>query len=182
MLTLLLPTAGFGLWITRPFTRNHSHSALLSITLALPLGTITISILFLGFLALPRLWPPALVVGAWIIAVGGLGLLVAWMVSQGPESIRRARWLPLAAGVGAFLLLLILRLAFLRGLIAPPYADSTYHYLLSTRLLDSSIPLNAVTAGSYYHLGFHVISSWLAALTRLDLLIILPLVGQPVSP
>lgn len=178
ILVLLFTSAGFGLWIARPFTRSRRLSTLLSITLSLPLGIITLSILFSVVVVLGRLWPAAMAVGAWIIAVGGLGLLVAWMVSHGRELSRQVRWLPLAAGIGAFLLLLILRLAFLRDLLAPPYADSAYHYLLAARLLDASIPLNAVTAGSFYHLGFHVISSWLAALTRFDLLTILPLIGQ----
>ena len=56
-LALLFTTAGLGLWISRPFTRNHIHSTLLSATLAIPLGTLALSILFLGFLAIGRLLP-----------------------------------------------------------------------------------------------------------------------------
>jgi len=178
VLALLLSTAGLGLWIARPFTRSRDHSSLHSITLAIPIGTITLSLLFLIFIVFGRLWPPALLIGAWMIALGGFGLLVAWMVTHGSELIREIKWLPLAAGAVAFLLLLLLRLAFLRGLVAPPYADSAYHYLLTTRLLEPSIPLNAVIPGSYYHLGFHVLTSWLAALTGSDLLTLLPLTGQ----
>ncbi len=178
ILALLLVPAGFGLWIARPFTRDHAHSSLLSITLSIPLGTIALSFLFFGFIALARLYPLALTLGAWIIALGGFGLLVFWIVTHGRELIHEVKWLPLAGGVAAFLVLLFLRLAFLRGLLAPPYADSAWHYLLSTRLLDPSIPLNLVTAGSYYHRGFHVLAAWLAALTQSDLLSILPLLGQ----
>jgi hypothetical protein len=178
LLALLLTAAGFGLWIIRLFTRDRDHSSLLSITLAIPLGTIALSILFLVFITLGRLWPAALAVGAWIVLMFGFSLLLAWIVAHGRELIREIKWLPLASGVAAFLLLLLLRLGFLRDLLAPPYADSSYHYLLTTRLLDPSIPLNALIPGSYYHLGFHVLTSWLAGLTGFDLLTLLPLTGQ----
>ena len=178
VLAFLLTAAGLGLWIARPFTRSRDHSSLHSITLAIPIGTITLSLLFLIFIVFGRLWPPAFLIGAWMIELGGSGLLVAWMVTHGSELIREIKWLPLAVGAAAFLLLLLLRLAFLRDLIAPLYADSAYHYLLTTRLLDPSIPLNAVIPGSYYHLGFHVLTSWLAVLTGFDLLTLLPLTAQ----
>lgn len=178
ILAFLLTAAGFGLWIALPFTRNHNHSSLLSITLAIPLGTISLSIPFLGFIAIGRIWPAAVAVGAWIITLGGFSLLFAWMVKHGREFISQVRRLPLVVGVGTFILLLLLRLAFLRGLVAPPYADSAYHYQLTIRLLDPYIPVSAVITGSYYHLGFHVLAAWLAALTRWDLLTILPLIGQ----
>lgn len=178
LLALLLTAAGFGLWIARPFTRDRDHSSLLAITLAIPLGTIALSILFLVFVAFSRLWPAALPVGAWIILLFGFTLLLVWVGNYCRELIREIKWMPFIAGTVAFLLLLLLRLAFLRDLLAPPYADSAYHYLLTTRLLDPSIPLNALIPGSYYHLGFHVLSAWLAALTGTDLLALLPLTGQ----
>jgi len=178
LLAILLTAAGFGLWIARPFTRDRDHSSLLSITLAIPLGTIALSILFLVFVAFSRLWPAAMPVGAWIILLFGFALLLVWVGKYYRELIREFKWLPLIAGTVAFLLLLLLRLAFLRDLLAPPYADSAYHYLLTTRLLDPFIPLNALIPGSYYHLGFHVLSAWLAALTGIDLLALLPLTGQ----
>jgi hypothetical protein len=178
LLALLLTAAGFGLWIARPFTRDRDHSSLLSVTLAIPLGTIALAILFLVFVAFSRLWPAALPVGAWIILLFGFALLLVWVGKYCHELIREIKWLPLIAGVIAFLLLLLLRLAFLRDLLAPPYTDSAYHYLLTTRLLDPSIPLNALIPGSYYHLGFHVLSAWLAGLTGTDLLALLPLTGQ----
>lgn len=178
ILALLLSTAGFGLWIAHSFTRNRNLSSLLSITLAIPLGTIALTILFLVSIIFSRLWPAALSIGAWIIALGGFSLLVAWISVHTRELVRGTGWPLLAVGSVAFLLLLLLRLAFLRGLVAPPYSDSAWHYLLTTRLLDSAFPLNAVTSGSYYHLEFHVLTAWLAALTRLDLLTLLPLTAQ----
>ena len=177
-LALLLTAAGIGLWIAHPFTRKRNLSSLLSITLAIPLGTIALTILFLVSIIFSRLWPVALSIGAWIIALGGFSLLVAWISVHARELVRETRWPLLVVGTVAFLLLLLLRLAFLRGLVAPPYSDSAWHYLLTTRLLDSAVPLNAVTSGSYYHLGFHVLTSWLATLTRLDLLTLLPLTAQ----
>jgi hypothetical protein len=178
ILALLLSTAGFGLWIAHSFTRNRNLSSLLSITLAIPLGTIALTILFLVSIIFSRLWPAALSIGAWIIAFGGFSLLVAWISFHARDLIRETGTPPLAVGTVAFILLLLLRLAFLRGLVAPPYADSAWHYLLTTRLLDSVVTLNTVTSGSYYHLGFHVLTSWLAALTRLGLLTLLPLTAQ----
>lgn len=178
LLALLLTAAGFGLWIARPFTRDRDHSSMLSITLAIPLGTIAISILFLVFVAFSRLWPAALPVGAWIILLFGFALLLVWLLAHGRDLVLKIKWLTFIAGTVAFLLLLLLRLAFLRDLLAPPYADSAFHYLLTTRLLDPSIPLSALIPGSYYHLGFHVFTAWLATLTGFDLLSLLPLTGQ----
>lgn len=71
------------------------------------------------------------------------------------------------------LALVILRLAFLRTVSLPLYFDSAAHYALIQRLLLVADPGQGMhlvfPAGTYYHLGYHVLLAGWVALTGVDL-------------
>jgi hypothetical protein len=79
--------------------------------------------------------------------------------------------------------LLIIRLAFLRHLIVPPYSDSPVHYRVIYDVLHPETLLGgklsfANLLSSYYHFGYHSMTAWLCALTGIDPLDAMSLVPQ----
>lgn len=67
------------------------------------------------------------------------------------ESVQKYLWTPLVI----FLFFLFLRLAYLDGLVLPPYSDSAEHFRRVKNLVSGAFsPL------PYYHWGFHGIVAW----------------------
>ena len=107
-----------------------------------------------------------------IIAVGLL-LLALILV---PKRIGQFS-LPLAALILFFVISLILRFAFLQKAIFPSYFDSAEHYRLIREISENiSIPTGA--SGSYYHIGYHVITSALVNLFQLNIIEVMLAFGQ----
>jgi hypothetical protein len=80
---------------------------------------------------------------------------------------------------GAFILL---RLAFISSVILPLYFDSAQHYEIINNLirsLDSNeiILLNGPT-GTYYHIGFHLLTAWIVSGLGADISNVILLLGQ----
>lgn len=86
-----------------------------------------------------------------------------------------------AAGL-ALLLLLVMRLAFLKQLLMPGYSDSPIHYqivlgFLDPGSVDSKLSLENIFS-NYYHFGFHAIAAWLTALSGIAPEKAISLLGQ----
>lgn len=80
-------------------------------------------------------------------------------------------------------LLLIIRLSFLKHIILPSYSDSPIHYQIVYELLHpESASISNLSFGNifnnYYHFGFHGIVAWLAFITGTDPVNAISLVGQ----
>ena len=178
-LFLLVP-AGYGLPLVRALDPGPRWVRL---PLALALGPLPVALLFFPVILLGRLWPPALTLGAWAIALGGLVLLVAAGFTRRPahaEDIQPA-WL-LTGGL-LLLLLVVARLAFLDGMLLPPYNDAASHYetVLNFLTPDGSRwawhSLESLT-DSYYHVGFHSLAAWLTTVAGLPAERTIPLSAQ----
>jgi hypothetical protein len=147
--------------------------------LSLGLGSVIMSVLGLGLFLLARVWTalfwPGLVL-IWILVIAGL-------VGGALRDFWRGRQLPtvLFLAIGA-LLYLLLRLAYLKSLLLPPYYDSPQHYQIIQNLLAPSQVATGVFSleggARYYHFGFHGLAAFLAQSSRLDLGTIIPLTGQ----
>jgi hypothetical protein len=77
----------------------------------------------------------------------------------------------------------ILRLTFMTGTIVPPYFDSVEHFRLSQELvtaLESSSLLATIPTltPSYYHLGFHLLASFLTFGLRANPIDVILVLGQ----
>ena len=77
---------------------------------------------------------------------------------------------------------IFLRLAFVSKVIVPLYFDSAHHYFITNHLLqnlaaDQSQAWSLPT-GTYYHIGFHLLTAWMAAILQADILDAILLLGQ----
>ncbi len=151
-------------------------------------------------LAVTAWLPPALLLAAlFLLATRWLGaddarLLVVVLVSLSALAIAwsiRTRRAPLALmdAVGAGLLgaatiaLMVLRLAFVRDLVLPPYFDSATHYGLIRAVLRWAEATNSgrgllLPVTPYYHLGYHIVMGGIAAVAQLDIGALMLVSGQ----
>ncbi|HEY2981522.1 MAG TPA: hypothetical protein VGJ22_10100 [Anaerolineales bacterium] len=79
--------------------------------------------------------------------------------------------------------LCLVRLAFIRDLVLPPYSDSVEHYLIVTDLLHPERAPDAFynmgnLSSHYYHFGFHALAGWTAALSSAPVSQVLLVLGQ----
>lgn len=170
---------GLGWWGLIYFQIIDRHDLTLKVTTALGLG----SLILIGFsfatILLGTLWKPALKYGSVVVLVIGLIATLDW--------IRRSKatsWQPGFLFVCVFLLFnLPAKMAFLKGIILPPYDDSPEHYLIVRGFLSpidvsrSFFALHSLPGG-YYHLGFHSLAAWISSITNLDPANAIALLGQ----
>jgi hypothetical protein len=102
---------------------------------------------------------------------------------------RQTRPLPLRTSKTTLLLLLalfgvciLLRLAFISKVLVPLYFDSAQHYLVIKNLIrdvlsgqTNSFPLSA---GGYYHMGFHILAAFLASALQAEIADVILILGQ----
>jgi hypothetical protein len=85
----------------------------------------------------------------------------------------------LIALFGAFI---FLRLAFVSKVIVPLYFDSAQHYLIINSLIRSinsnELPLWSTLTGSYYHMGFHLLTAFMVSALRADIIDAILILGQ----
>jgi hypothetical protein len=82
-----------------------------------------------------------------------------------------------------FFLFLLMRLAFLKYVILPPYSDSPIHYRIISQFLtpqtESDLNLSIRNIFSnYYHFGFHAIAAWLVLVSGISIENAITFVGQ----
>lgn len=84
--------------------------------------------------------------------------------------------------VALFIAFIFLRLAFVSKVIVPLYFDSAQHYLIIDSLirsLDSNeLPLWGALTGSYYHMGFHLLTAFIVSTLRADIIDVILILGQ----
>lgn len=176
----LVTMPGYGLLLVRALDPGPRW---LRLPLALALGPIPVALLYFPFIVLGRMWPPALQAGAWAIAIGGLALLVWQMRSRPPAQADDVHPAWLIAGGLLLLVLLVARLAFLDGMLLPPYNDAASHYETVMNFLtpDGGMwawhSLESLT-DSYYHVGFHSLAGWLTQVSGLPAEQTIPLLAQ----
>jgi hypothetical protein len=174
---------GAGVWLARLFPGEWKRQAWLLVPFGLTAGLVPLAFLSMTFSLLGWLWAPITKmghIGMTVLAVGGL---LAWFLR---DRKRAAPGIPAwAAALGGLALftLLVVRLAFLDGLLLPPYSDGVEHYLMVRDLLaPASAPQGSHALVGllerYYHFGYHSLTAWLVNVTGTAPEQALPLVGQ----
>jgi hypothetical protein len=139
--------------------------------------------------------PPSLVSLLWLTAGVfrqsawiGLGLLAALailsiflLVQARNESTSGSRPI-LFVLVALFAAFIFLRLAFLSEVIVPLYFDSAQHFLiiknLTRNLVSQQNPFFSGHGAAYYHIGFHLLTAFLASSLRADMIQTILVLGQ----
>ncbi len=168
----LIPILGFGGLIALKLPLVDSKRWLF-FPLALPLGIIALSLLSFATILLAQFFPIALSAGSWLIFV--LGVIIF--------ATHRERWLDFRSNAfyfAVFFILLIIRLAFIKELLMPPYSDPVEHYKIVQDFLSPNTDPKSFYSifGHYYHFGFHSLTAWLFTLTNADSPLLLALWGQ----
>ncbi len=77
---------------------------------------------------------------------------------------------------------IFLRMAFVSRVIVPLYFDSAQHYLITSHLLRSlasnELPLWSTLTGSYYHIGFHLLTAFLVSALGTRIIDVILILGQ----
>ena len=99
------------------------------------MGTGALVVLAFGVSLAARAWPVALLPGYLLLAAAGCLGALTWLLVTRRTSFHPGR---AALPLGAILLLLVLmlRLAFLKGLLLPPNFDVAQHYLIVQDILS----------------------------------------------
>ncbi len=168
---------GLGLWVTRLYSIEAEYWAMLRLSLALPLGILVLVPLSFILVLLDRVWLPLLAAGGWLVALLGIIALIYSLIRK------EVSILSLLIFGFAIVSLLIVRLAFLKEIILPPYDDSPEHFSIVQDFLSASSGGNSfysieTTAIHYYHFGFHVLAAWLGSVSRIDAANVIALLGQ----
>lgn len=172
ILFILIPILGFGSLVVTKLPLNDKKNWL-SFPLSFPLGTIVLSLLSFTTILLSRVLPITLPIGSWLLF--GLGAILF--------IIHLRRWLDFhlnALYFIVFLIILIIRLAFLKELLTPPYSDPVEHFKIVQDFLTPNSPPESFysISGHYYHFGFHSLAAWLFTLVNTSSPLILALWGQ----
>lgn len=173
---------GLGLWLTRLLPGQVALRPW-RLPLSLGSGCALLTLLALGLFMLARIWP-------WLATPGSLAIVLLALVAiaaelLGGKPVRKLTKPPLSIWLVAmgFMALLVIRLAFLRTLLLPPYHDSPLHYSIVDNFLSPGAawstdhsPLGPLK--HYYHLGFHSLVAWLVAATGMEISSAFSLLGQ----
>jgi len=143
-------------------------------------GSVILCVISYVLVLLSHFWPFILRPGSFAILFFALFVLLKgfWL-----GEIKIAYDIRVAIGVIVLFLLLLIRLAFLKHIILPPYSDSPIHYQIVLGLLHPEVSINSKLSletlfSNYYHFGFHSLVTWLASITEIEPGITISLLGQ----
>ncbi len=159
---------------------NNKMDAKLGLFASLGFGSINLCIISYLLVVVAHFWPRLFQPGSFaVLLLAGLLPLKVLIFEKKKISFNH-QMIAVVAGV---FLLLIIRLAYLRHIILPPYSDSPIHYQIIAGFIDpgagydSKLSLKNIFT-NYYHFGFHSITAWTALISGLDPLNVIPLLGQ----
>jgi hypothetical protein len=174
---------GAGVWLARLFPGEWKEQVWLLVPFGLTAGLVPLALLSMLFALLGWLWPPVMQIGHIGMAALAVGGLLAWFLRDRKRvALGVSAWAAALGGLALFLLLVV-RLAFLKGLLLPPYSDGAEHYLMVRDLLaPASAPQGSHALVGilerYYHFGYHSLTAWLVSVTGLAPERAMPLLGQ----
>ena len=169
----LLLLSGFGLgallslFLFREKGKNPRIVYVLVLGLA-SIGVLTPLLSLFGWLNAPVISVTMLLGTVALALLYKRGLFSVWE----KKTVLSHVWLPLSI----FLFFLLLRLAYLDGLILPPYSDSPKHFMRVSDLVSGSLSVKSFSP--YYHWGFHGIVAWVQVGTRNYSPLVMTLVTQ----
>ncbi len=157
----LVSALGWGTWLAGYLSFSRIEPLEARLPLALGLGCLALLVPALGLVLLVRVSFWLARIGSYLLALSGCVLLV---VRRGDfRGLRPGR---LLVSLALLFGLLLVRLAFGKDLLLPPYDDGPEHYAILQSFLDPSsraaafYSLETLTR-HYYHFGFHVLAAWL---------------------
>ena len=168
----LIPAFGFG-WAFAKYIPLIKERTWLATSLSLPIGVIAISFIFFALFLLARVWSDILIIGSWSLFV--LGLFAFILLFR-----QNLSWHLSIIYYIAFVFILIIRLAFLKDMLLPPYNDSPVHYMIVQDFLTPNLDAKSFYSvfGHYYHFGFHTLTAWLTILAGVRSPLLMALLGQ----
>lgn len=170
---------GLGGWGIRIFKVDDQRCIIPKLSLALSFGCVLLVLLTFTIVLAGRIWYPILEYCSQLIPVIGLVALADWIRRDKLLKIR----LDLIFFCLFFIVTLLMRLAFLKGIVLPPYDDSPEHYIIVKDLLARGAISNAfysidAIASRYYHFGFHFLAVWISSASNIDAADSISLLGQ----
>lgn len=184
IIILLVTIWGLGRWGTVIFFDHQGMSLIQKILFTMNTGTLLMAWSVFIVVLLGQLSNTVFGMGSTFIPLAGIFLWIwsDWKQRGGKKQIIDSR--PgLILGFCLFIHL-ILRLAFLKEILLPPYDDSPEHYLMIKSLLNPEgenqnlfYSLENITQ-HYYHFGFHAIAAWLTRVAGADPANMMVLLGQ----
>lgn len=160
---------GMGIWVVDQFASDGEDLSL-KLAFAFGAGTVALVPFTLLLVVAGYLWPPLYKYVCFLF----LGLSFILLIRGVWYKKWQLHW-PVFISVCCFLFLyLVLRLAYLRALILPPYSDSLIHYQIIAGFLDPAIGEGFNLSlknifNTYYHFGFHSIAAWLVSTTGISI-------------
>lgn len=178
-LTVLLAFGGV-LWgslvVAGILIRLHDTRLDLADLFAISLGAWIVPVLFCSILVLLlglflRLRPSSLLIAASLLGAAACAL---WSILRAPRGLRTDAPGTVLGLAAIFLVLAILRLAFVSRTLLPMYFDSAEHYRIIRLLMDdysgtTSPAALAWPVQGYYHIGYHSVLAAIAVLSQADL-------------
>ena len=179
ILIFLIAVYGFGFFTIRSVTNGGMNAGIESLA-AISVGIVPLCVITYAMILVTSLWHSLLWPGSVAILFLAIFVLVKGLWSREVKISSDARIVLWAV---PFFLLLLLRLAFLKDVILPPYSDSPVHYQIVLGFLhpdvgtDSRLSLDSLFS-NYYHFGFHSLVVWLATTANLEAGNTISLLGQ----
>jgi hypothetical protein len=175
----LIAVFGFGFFTIKSVTNGGMNTGI-ELLAAISVGIIPLCVISYALILLTRLWHSFLWLGSLAILFIAILILLKGFWSgeiKIPSDARVLFW------ATPFFLLLLIRLAYLKHVLLPPYSDSPIHYQIVKGFLqpdassDSRLSLESLFS-NYYHFGFHSLVAWLATIANLEPGNTISLLGQ----
>ncbi|MGD0879531.1 MAG: hypothetical protein ABSA01_15475 [Anaerolineales bacterium] len=182
LLLFLMAMFGAGVWLTRLLPDLDSNNPVLQMPASLCIGAIPLAMLSFTVMCLARLWPVALTIGIPLITGLAIFGMILWVMTARARELWAHANVLIPGGI-LFLLVLIVRLSFLRGLLLPPSFDSAVHVeIVQDFLSPQSLPQALYSLPNilhrYYHFGFHSLAAWFVLSTGTKPQFAVSLLGQ----
>lgn len=176
---LLMVILGLGLFSIR-HNINQEINPGIKLLAALGVGIVVLCVVSYVLVALSHFWPFLLQPGSYIILFFAILVLLQGIWSR---EVGFACDIRVALGTLILFLLLVMRLAFLKRIILPPYSDSPIHYQIVFGMLHPDTVTTAKLSlgnilSNYYHFGFHALAAWLASVAKIEPADAISLLGQ----
>jgi hypothetical protein len=179
ILFLFISILGLGYFSIRRISNNKINSNI-KLLIAFSSGSVILCLLSFVLVVVSHYFPVLLQPGSYLILLFSILALLQGIVSK---ELLIPRRIHIGLGIGLLFFLLIVRLAFLKYIILPPYSDSPIHYQIVVEFLDpgaktaSKLSLENIFR-NYYHFGFHSLSAWLSSITEIEPENAISLLGQ----
>jgi hypothetical protein len=177
---LFFLVAIFGLGFISIKTNRYEAGWKVNLLAAFSVGSVVLCVVSYFLVLLSHSWPFLLQPGSFIILFFAILVLLRGIWLKEIKITWDTRVFLAAMFV---FLLLIIRLAFLKHIILPPYSDSPIHYQIVSGFLhpgaidNSNLSLENILS-NYYHFGFHSLAAWLTTVAKMEAVDAIALLGQ----